>query len=142
MALEYEGWTALKEAAKIIRKRENWCQGWQALDAENRQIRATDPEAVRFCLTGAISKVVFDGAPRLPDGGVDSDDETYNRRCAMANAAKDHMTPFIGDCRDVWEFNDNSPHASVIHAVTKAIAVAGVHLAVNSTAKKETKNAE
>ena len=47
----------LKDVRTVLYDPERWTQGVRALDAEGNQVRAEDPEAVCWCIEGAIGVV-------------------------------------------------------------------------------------
>lgn len=60
----------LRAAARIVNK--GWTQGTFARDAQNRYVEYDSPEAVKFCMSGALSRAAlelkvscdYDGAVR------------------------------------------------------------------------------
>jgi len=53
--------TAAKEARRLIAE-VGWCQGFDAKDAQGHLVWALDPEAVCFCVFGAVERA-FSGQP-------------------------------------------------------------------------------
>lgn len=55
----------LLRAAELVGR--GWCQGTYALDAEGRQVDPTQPEAVAWCVAGAMIRAAFELAPNIAD---------------------------------------------------------------------------
>ena len=45
------------EAAKLIEDKRRWTHGALARDARGSRVEASDPQAVRWCVAGALEKV-------------------------------------------------------------------------------------
>jgi len=97
----------LKAARKRIEKPENWLQGEFAKKAGGYVCNSGDPDAVCWCLSGAIN------AADTALGGLDDVDWLYMqgvvyRACACS----------------IVDYNDTHTHPEVLEVMDKAIALA------------------
>lgn len=79
-----------------------WCQGTAARDSGGREVYVEEPDAVRFCLTGALWKVYGMTGPAL-----------YHAIQAVSD-----VNPDVKDALGQW--NDSHTHADVLALVEKA----------------------
>ena len=98
----------LIEARELISDPERWTQGVYARDAQGIFTDWDSPEAVSWCVTGAIAKVVR---------SVQESKGDYN---ALVMSALDKLRCAIGH-DGVTAFNDAHNHAEVLAAFDKAI---------------------
>ena len=96
----------LIEARRLIEKPENWCQGAFAEDASGHAARLFDENASRFCVRGAIARVVGQEPIR-----------------ARSHPATELFSEVIGGV-SIGVFNDFSSHRIVMAALDQAIAKA------------------
>jgi hypothetical protein len=93
----------LKKVRELISDENHWTKYAEARNAYGGYCDPTDPEAVKFCLTGALTFVA-------------GNEEAYN--AAYARLAKATLGP-----DNVSEFNDMHQHRDVLKALDKAIAM-------------------
>lgn len=60
------------EARDLISERENWAQGASAVDANGNAVSVESKNAVRFCATGAISRVCLPDRARRNDTRIEN----------------------------------------------------------------------
>jgi hypothetical protein len=109
----------LKEARALISDPEQWVQQHMALNAQGCPCPADDPDAVCWCLFGAITKV----CEALPG---DFDSKLY----ARVDVAE-LLYGILARGVSVMMFNDNSTHAEVLELCDEAIALGSATTAMD-----------
>lgn len=94
----------LIEARKLLEQPEHWTQGVFARNAKGRPVNMTAPDAVCFCISGAIGRA------------SDKDSQRWQ-------AALDFLCEKIRR-KNIANFNDTHTHVEVLAALDKAIAAA------------------
>lgn len=100
----------LKAARKLIKKEENWCKEFSALDKANRPTDWWSKDACRFCLSGALSRAASDLE------GLGLTDTAYGTSLKLRDRIKEH-----GANKFVSVFNDTHTHKEVIKLLNDAI---------------------
>lgn len=95
----------LKEARARIDRRDHWTKNVLARDAFNQPIHATDPEACKFCIVGALN-------------AGDPDAEVKGRAQYLLTKA----LPYVGN-EGLTSFNDGvyTTHKDILSLFDKAI---------------------
>ena len=99
----------LDAVIKRIENPESWCQVDWARYSDGRKCRATDPEAVKWCLVGAMEREFL---------GVSSGNDILD---VFPNEVADliHGLNYIFG-EDCSVFNDTHPHSEVIENLKRA----------------------
>lgn len=96
------------KAHELIANPENWTTDENARDSEGRPVNSNDPNAVSFCLLGALGKCY----PGIND-----------YRIAKAKVLVAAGLPEGDPVKDTFaliDFNDNGTHTKVVEALRKA----------------------
>jgi hypothetical protein len=93
----------LKAARDLIAEPKNWCQGTLALDKQGEKCDPKDPEACKFCATGALKRVCPNEA-------------TFNDERAKLAKASRYLTGY-----GVINMNDGTNHSMVLSVFDLAI---------------------
>ena len=57
----------LRRTRDLIKEESSWIKGFPAVDKSGNDVKPTDPEACRWCLTGAVTYALHEG---IVDGNV------------------------------------------------------------------------
>lgn len=106
---------ALREAAYLL-ERYGLCQGMSACDTQGVQVLPTDPSAVRFCVLGALSRVV---TQKLGSLHLDPASDVYYTACrAVLDAVPDNQ------CITRWNDAEGRTTADAASLLRKATKIA------------------
>ena len=98
----------LTKAKALIADPKHWTQGWYARNAEGQVVGPNAPHAVCWCSIGAIDKAAYE-------------ETTYSTNLAATR----YLAEVSEECGyNIFEFNDNSSHETVMKAWDKAIKLA------------------
>jgi hypothetical protein len=98
-----------QKVRELLKPKKNWVQGRVALNEDNISVRADDPEAIRFCLEGAIFRL----------------GKKSNTMRTLLEAIKKYLpyrnNPSYLDELCIAEFNDTKNHKQVLALLDKVI---------------------
>ena len=98
----------LRRAKRLIKNKNNWCQGYYARDSDGQIVEANTPEARQWCATGALMKIGNDMQMTCVYG-MDF--------CAQTELVE-------GTTKSIALFNDKFEHEDVMLMFDQAIALA------------------
>lgn len=97
----------LEQVRERLADERRHCRGAEALDIFGYECAATDPEAQRWCLSGAVMAIV--GARCDPYGDAALDELL-------------HAMPIADRCKGIPWMNDTHQHTEVLALIDRAIA--------------------
>lgn len=89
----------------LLHVESRWTKGWFARDAEGNDVSTNNPNAVCFCLSGAVTKT-------SPDGKTEVVETFLNSQLSSL----DGLT--------IPDFNDDSDHADVLAFLERCLSAA------------------
>ena len=98
----------LQEAKDLITPREQWTRGALARDEKRNEIEPNDPDAVCWCLGGALGKVVsdcYDQAYADLTGNKDTWDLRDAHERVLCNAVADAILKMMPDVKEREDIN-------------------------------------
>jgi hypothetical protein len=109
----------LKKTKELIASEVNWTKQVEARDERGRQVLATSPDAVCFCLMGALRRISYKDCGVIPRPPYPSFVAYYDtiaalNKCLPSDPKRPNET--------IVSFNDSHTHADVISLLDSTIA--------------------
>jgi hypothetical protein len=99
----------IRAALRLVENRMTWTRGTLARDRKSREVKPTDPRAVRWCAAGAIRKA----APEIARNSGEARNLTEDAEARLCHLAQGRLLQTI---------NDEKGRKAVVALFKKALA--------------------